>query len=141
MRSCFSLDPAGSSKALYGFDPSDVIGRPLASIVDVFGLWRRQFTEDQSLLGLLTHQAAANTSAGIDAEAGGLMSADDDYSSGGGCCWRVGVHLPVTSDGQIVKHAEQLAEESSKGGKVSSCLTPADCMLCSESHLEQSRSQ
>jgi hypothetical protein len=121
--------PAGASKALYGFEPANIIGQPLAAVVDVFGLWRRQFTEDQSLLGLLAHQAAADMSAGIDAEGTGFISADGAAEGGAGsCCWRVGVHLPMAGDEQIVKHAEQLAEESSKGGKVSS--SRLDHLLC-----------
>jgi hypothetical protein len=63
-------------------------------------------------------------SAGIDAEGTGFMSAAGAAADGGAgsCCWRVGVHLPMAGDEQIVKHAEQLAEESSKGGKVSSAI-------------------
>ncbi|WIA20263.1 hypothetical protein OEZ85_006098 [Tetradesmus obliquus] len=121
----------GASKALYGFDPSEAVGQPLAAVVDVFGLWRRQFAEDQSLLCLLASQAAADMS-GAEAELEGSSGAG---GSGGGC-WRVGVHLPVTSDELIAKNAEQLAVESSRlGGKASAAASGVKGMLQKRSRL------
>lgn len=63
----------GAPKALFGFNPSDVIGRPIAAFVNVFGQWRRQFGGEESLLALLANRA----------------------SDKGETAWRVGVHLPV----------------------------------------------
>jgi hypothetical protein len=118
------LQPAGASKALYGFEPTEVVGQPLAAVVDVFGLWRWQFTEDQSLLCLLASQAAADMSAGTEAEVAGLLTAAAGGS--GGSCWRVGVHLPMTSDELIARNAAQLVEENSRAAKVSRCTSTFD---------------
>lgn len=71
---------AASPKALFGFSPTDLVGRPLAAFVDVFGSWRRQFGEDASLLMML----------GVHAQQKGESA------------WRVGVTQPV-ADADIGK--------------------------------------
>jgi hypothetical protein len=114
---CFIHTPAGASKALYGFDPCGIVGAPLAAVVDVFGLWRQQFTEDQSLLCLLASQAAAEHSLNTDIDDAGRLE-----TVAAGSSWRVGVHLPATTDQLIAEHAAQLAKDSSQREKVSGCF-------------------
>lgn len=77
------------------------MGRPLAAIVDVFGLWRNKYGDDSSLLAMLAFQAMRNASS-ADANAGGA-------SHGGAESWRVGIHLPIKDDDSIVQHAAKLA--------------------------------
>lgn len=91
---------AGATKRLYGFDPSDIVGRPLASVIDAFGYWRHQFGEDQSLLTLLALQAMQSGK--------GDMHGSHQVA---GASWRVGVHMPVKADGDISAHAAQVAAE------------------------------
>uniref|UniRef100_A0A383VUJ6 PAS domain-containing protein n=1 Tax=Tetradesmus obliquus TaxID=3088 RepID=A0A383VUJ6_TETOB len=74
---------AGAPKALYGFEPSELVGKPLAATVDIFGVWRHRFEEDGSLLALLAAQAMEETGAGSSGR-----------SNAGSASWRVGVHLP-----------------------------------------------
>jgi hypothetical protein len=76
----------------------------------VFGRWRHQYKEDDSLLALLAAQALQEAhDEGLGA--GGKATA-------GGCAWRVGVHLPVKGDADIAQHAAAMAEgrEGSKVG-------------------------
>ena len=54
---------AGAPKALFGFAPAAVVGRPLAAFVNVFGQWRRKFGEDESLLMLLATHAQERSEA------------------------------------------------------------------------------
>jgi hypothetical protein len=86
--------PAGALKSLFKFDAAELVGRPLASVVDVFGLWRLKCQQDDtSLLSLLAMHTFEKDAA--------------SSSNAQGTSWRVGVHLPVTSD--IEQHAAQLA--------------------------------
>lgn len=94
-------------RALFGFSPGELVGRPLAAVVDVFGLWRRQHGEDGSLLALLAETAASGGGVGAPVEGSGAVGASTLAQSGH--TWRVGVHLPVPQDGDIVLHAAQLA--------------------------------
>jgi hypothetical protein len=74
-------------KSLFGFDGSQLVGRPLSSAIDVFTDWKAGCGEELSLLELLVQQLVIAS----DAPAG---------KGGRGCSsWRVGVHRPAT-DGQ-----------------------------------------
>jgi hypothetical protein len=86
------------------------MGQPLAAVVDVFGRWRQQFGEDDSLLALLASQ--------IMDDAADLRSKSG--KAGNGASWRVGVHLPVKGDREICEHATALAAESHHNTQV--CL-------------------
>jgi len=44
---------AGASKALFGFNPVDLVGQPLCAFINVFEEWKAKFGEDNSLLVLL----------------------------------------------------------------------------------------
>jgi hypothetical protein len=89
------------------------VGRPLAAAVDVFGRWRHQFGEDESLLALLAVQTVEEAAAQRDSlGAGGRATA-------AGSAWRVGVHLPVKNDSDIAQHAAAIAD-AQDGGKVCS---------------------
>jgi hypothetical protein len=105
---CFTLCAAGAPKALYGFEPRELVGKPLAAAVDVFGLWRHQFKEDGSLLALLAAQA-------MDEAAGGGSS----KGTASGATWRVGVHLPVKNEADITEHAAAMADDSQLKSQVS----------------------
>jgi hypothetical protein len=108
---------AGAPKALYGFEPTELVGQPLAAVVDVFGRWRHQFGEDDSLLALLAAQAMDDAAdAGINAGKAGCAS------------WRVGVHLPVKGDTEIAEHAASLAADSHLNKQVCVCLYVRLCM-------------
>jgi hypothetical protein len=99
---------AGTPKALYGFDPSQLVGRPLAAAVDVFGHWRHQFAEDGSLLTLLAAR---------------VMDQAPGQGSGSGVVvgpsWRVGVHLPVKNDDDIAAHAAIMITDAHLAAQVS----------------------
>lgn len=47
----------GVSKAVFGFAPQELVGRPLAAFVNLFGQWRGKFGEDESLLVMLGMRA------------------------------------------------------------------------------------
>jgi hypothetical protein len=91
----------GTPKALYGFEPSQLVGRPLSAALDVFGHWRHHFGEDGSLLTLLAEHTMN------DAVQGGGSS-----STAAGPSWRVGVHLPVKNDADIAAHAAVMAADT-----------------------------
>jgi hypothetical protein len=77
---------AGVPKALFGFDASQLVGRPLSSVIDVFTDWKAGCGEELSLLELLVQQL--------------VTASDAPGGKGRGCSsWRVGVHRPTT-DGQ-----------------------------------------
>eukprot|EP00879_Flechtneria_rotunda_P013062 GHRR01013642.1.p1 GENE.GHRR01013642.1~~GHRR01013642.1.p1 ORF type:complete len:1083 (+),score=308.01 GHRR01013642.1:2122-5370(+) len=100
----------GALRSMYGFTPSDLIGRPLAAVVDVFGLWRHEYQEDSSLLALLATQAMN--------ESGGCAGGKGEHRGyANGSSWRVGVHLPVKTDDAIAEHAAQLAAAIKGGGQ------------------------
>jgi hypothetical protein len=69
----------------------------------VFGRWRHQFGEDDSLLALLATHAMDEVS-GLGVNSGGKAAA--------GASWRVGVHLPVKGDTEIIEHAAAMADDS-----------------------------
>lgn len=121
---------AGAPKALYGFEPSELIGRPLAATIDVFGRWRHQFGGDESLLGVLAAQALEEAQ-GDSLGAGGKASA-------AGCAWRVGVHLPVKSDDAIVQHAAAIADGHGHSQvrmlNWSAGVRAVNCMFITEQH-------
>jgi hypothetical protein len=106
---------------MYEFEPSQLVGGPLAAAVDEFGHWRHQLGEDDSLLALLAAQALEEAQ-GEGLGAGGKATA-------GGCAWRVGVHLPVKSDADIEQHAAAMAE-GNKGSKVGAWLLCARNLQC-----------
>eukprot|EP00883_Tetradesmus_obliquus_P002715 jgi/Sobl393_1/12921/SZX78204.1 len=47
----------GTSKAMFGFAPQELVGRRLAAFVNLFGQWRGKFGEDESLLVMLGMRA------------------------------------------------------------------------------------
>jgi hypothetical protein len=51
-----SVNP-GASKSVFGFNPQDLVGRPLAAFVNLFSQWRGKFGEDESLLVMLGMRA------------------------------------------------------------------------------------
>jgi hypothetical protein len=51
-----SVNP-GASKAVFGFNPQELVGRPLAAFVNLFSQWRGKFGEDESLLVMLGMRA------------------------------------------------------------------------------------
>jgi len=67
----------GATKSLFGFNPRELIGKPVRTCVNVFGDWAKKFGEEGSLL----------TALGVRA----LEGADES--------WRVGVVLPGTKEG------------------------------------------
>jgi hypothetical protein len=101
----------------------------LAATIDIFGRWQQQFGEDGTLLALLAAQVLEEAAGqGDSLGAGGKATA-------AGCVWRVGIHLPVKSDNDIVKHAAAMAD-GHEGSQVreprvneSWCL---NAMLCNE---------
>lgn len=101
---------ADTPKALYGFEPSQLLGRPLAAALDVFGHWRHHFGEDGSLLALLAEHSMDEESV--------QGSGSGGRSSAVGPSWRVGVHLPVKSDDDIAAHAALMATDTHLGAQV-----------------------
>lgn len=72
-----AIDSA-TPKSLFGFNPSDIISKPLGSFLHTFGQWKREgHGSDETLLSLLA----------VHAQLGNAESA-----------WRVGVHPPVSDD-------------------------------------------
>jgi hypothetical protein len=110
---------AGAPKALYGFEPCELVGKPLAATVDVFGLWRHQFDEDGSLLALLAAQAMEETA-----------GSSSSKSSVFGISWRVGVHLPVKTDAEITEHAAAMAGEAEANTKVGTSSAIVGLLQC-----------
>jgi hypothetical protein len=104
---------AGAPKPLYGFEPSELIGRPLAAAVDVFGQWIHQFGDDETLLALLAQQCIDGAACGNDQAAGSS--------------WRVGVHLPVKSDADIEQHAAAMAQGGKHGKVRQHCCSLHSC--------------
>lgn len=49
-----------ASKAVFGFNPSELVGRPLAAFVNVFSQWKQKYGEDESLLVMLGVRAEQN---------------------------------------------------------------------------------
>lgn len=49
-----------ASKAVFGFNPSDLVGRPLGSFCNLFHDWKERFGSDESLLILLGMRAQRN---------------------------------------------------------------------------------
>jgi hypothetical protein len=94
---------------LYGFEPSQLVGRPLAAAVDVFGHWRHQFQEDGSLLTLLAARAMDDSSGQGSGSKGSVA----------GPSWRVGVHLPVKIDDDIAAHAAVMITDAHLATQVS----------------------
>jgi hypothetical protein len=82
-----SVNP-GASKSVFGFNPQDLVGRPLAAFVNLFSQWRGKFGEDESLLVMLGMRAEQ----GLDV------------------IYRCGVHNPF-SDEELARGAG--ADESS----------------------------
>ena len=78
----------GASKSLFGFNPTELVGRSLSSFLNSFDQWKAKYGEDASLLLLLCKMA------------GDLC--DDS--------WRVGIRNPK-------KDQEEAARKQS-GGKV-----------------------
>jgi hypothetical protein len=78
----------GASKSLFGFNPTELVGRPLSSFVNVFSQWKAKYGEDASLLLLLCKKAGEQC--------------DDS--------WRVGIRNPKKDDEE--------AARSQSGGKV-----------------------
>lgn len=117
--------PPGAPKALYGFEPAELVGRPLAAAVNVFGLWRRQFGEDGSLLALLAAQAMEQQAGGVSSSSGsstGNVAGSRQalgVGVGAGASWRMAVHLPV-KDSEILEHAAHLeaGNHHAAGGEV-----------------------
>jgi hypothetical protein len=66
----------GASKAVFGFNPQELVGRPLAAFVNLFSQWRGKFGEDESLLVMLGMRAEQ----GLDV------------------VYRCGVHTPFSDD-------------------------------------------
>lgn len=106
----------GVPVSLFGFEGSELIGRPLAAIVDIFGIWRHKFTEDSSLLAMLAFQAMEGNSNGTSA----CKTAGSSHISG--LSWRVGVHKPVKSDNWITENAVQLQQDDFKSDMVGLCV-------------------
>lgn len=75
----------------------------MASIVDVFGMWRQKIEEDSGLIKLLTFQALKEGSLA-------LANQNDNLMHASGTSWRVGVHQPV-KDADIISHAAQMTDE------------------------------
>lgn len=94
---------AGAPKVLFGFNVTELIGQPLACIIDAFGIWRHEFGEDDSLLMMLSLQALKDGAAGM-----ATAAKNDIHASG--MSWRVGVHQPV-KDEEMAAHATYLADE------------------------------
>eukprot|EP00775_Hariotina_reticulata_P009112 gene9112-9281_t len=49
-----------ASKAIFGFEPACLLGRPLAAFINLFDAWRQKFGEDESLLVMLGLRAEQN---------------------------------------------------------------------------------
>jgi hypothetical protein len=47
-------------KSMFGFPPSCLVGRPLATFINIFKEWREKFGEDESLLVLLGLRSGSN---------------------------------------------------------------------------------
>lgn len=86
----------GLPESLFGINSSDLVGKPLAAFIDIFGQWRLKYGEDSSLLSMLAFYALH------DADHQGGISLETDSM---GRAWRVGVHLPLQDDEEILEHA------------------------------------
>jgi hypothetical protein len=51
---------AGASKAVFGVEPQELVGRPLSSLINVFGQWRAKFGDEESLLTTLALRVEQN---------------------------------------------------------------------------------
>eukprot|EP00878_Enallax_costatus_P025839 GHUV01027676.1.p1 GENE.GHUV01027676.1~~GHUV01027676.1.p1 ORF type:complete len:1421 (+),score=378.88 GHUV01027676.1:621-4883(+) len=102
----------GAPKSLFGFNVAELVGRPLACIIDVFGVWRHEFGEDNSLLTMLSLQALKEGATSM-----AVIGKSDSGIHASGTSWRVGVHQPV-KDEEIASHAVHLSDErkQNKGG-------------------------
>lgn len=124
------VGPAGVPNILFGFSGAELVGLPLAAVIDVFGLWRHTYGEDNSLLALLAHQALGHSNC---APAAGS-------SHTGSVSWRVGIHQPVTEEGLIAQHAAKLASAEGNN-KASHCSGPCACRIALASYLQAASSQ
>jgi hypothetical protein len=87
-----SVNP-GASKAVFGFNPQELVGRPLAAFVNLFSQWQGKFGEDESLLVMLGMRAEQ----GLDV------------------IYRCGVHTPF-SDEELARGAGSTAGVGSVPG-------------------------
>lgn len=81
----------GASKIVFGFNPEDLVGRPLGSFLNLFDDWKQKFGDDESLLVMLGMRAEQNM--------------DVTY--------RAGVHPPF-SDAEMVKGYVRNEESEAK---------------------------
>lgn len=77
---------AGVPRNLFGFDGLQLVGKSLASIIDIFSEWKQGHGEELSLLELLVGQMLAASADG---------TAGDTRSRSACASWRVAVHRPV----------------------------------------------
>eukprot|EP00878_Enallax_costatus_P033546 GHUV01037053.1.p1 GENE.GHUV01037053.1~~GHUV01037053.1.p1 ORF type:complete len:119 (-),score=22.09 GHUV01037053.1:80-436(-) len=73
-----------TGQPVFGLEPSELVGRPLAAFVNVFAQWRQKYGEDVSLLAMLCMKAAEFP---------------------GSVVVRVGLHCPVEDD-KVVQSAD-----------------------------------
>eukprot|EP00775_Hariotina_reticulata_P009651 gene9651-9811_t len=97
-------------KSMFGFPPSCLVGRPLATFINIFKEWREKFGEDESLLVLLGLRSGANQDVVL----------------------RVGVCNPMTDEEIVQAQRAEAGEKgssadgrSSTGGSASSALLAA----------------
>lgn len=77
---------AGVPKSLFGFDGTQLVGRPLSSVIDIFKDCKKAGAGDElSLLELLVAQMLASTDPAASTSPGTACAS-----------WRVGVHQPST---------------------------------------------
>jgi hypothetical protein len=50
----------GASKAVFGVEPRELVGRPLSSFINVFGQWRAKYGDEESLLTTLALRVEQN---------------------------------------------------------------------------------
>jgi hypothetical protein len=73
-----------ASKSVFGFPPACLVGRPLATFINMFSEWRQMYGEDESLLVMLSQRAEQKQDVVI----------------------RVGVHNPMT-DSEIINSSSR----------------------------------
>lgn len=50
----------GATKSVFGIEPSELVGKPLASFVNLFGQWRAKYGSEENLLTMLALRVEQN---------------------------------------------------------------------------------
>jgi hypothetical protein len=50
----------GANKSVFGVEPKELVGKPLASFINVFGQWKARFGSEEGLLTMLALRVEQN---------------------------------------------------------------------------------